>query len=242
MSNWEAISSSDPLYGIASSDDKKNKKWELDEFFQRGEGIMKAFMGRIEKLNYPKERNVALEFGCGAGRLLRFASPHFQKVIGIDISDGMIDLAKKYQASYTNIEYHVNKRPDLSIIRDSSVDFIYTHHVLQHVPKKSEQIAFIKEFQRIMTQNGLMAFHIPVFLPVKNRLQARRRLYKLLNTIGFSSKFLMNKLGLYPIHMKPIPREEILSLFDDRFVLLEEDKRTDKSGVVNITFYFTRKS
>lgn len=205
--NWEQISANDALYGIASADEKKNNKWELDDFFKRGEGIINQLMETSTKYGYPSKKDTALDFGCGAGRLLRFTSWHFRQVIGIDISKGMIELAKKYNGDLKNVEYFVNEEPNLHFIADNSVDMVYTFHVLQHIPKRNDRIRFIKEFQRILKPNGLLAFHIPIFLPFRKRIQIKRRLYSILNSLGFSSDFLMNKLSLYPIHMTSISNE-----------------------------------
>src|SRR5688572_27394455 len=124
--NWEQISSVDALFGIASADDKKHKGWNESEFFKVGEQVVEKFMGNIQKFGYPASRDTALDFGCGAGRLLRFSSKYFKKVIGVDISQGMIDLSKKYNKEIPNITYQHNERPDLSFIEDASVDLVYT--------------------------------------------------------------------------------------------------------------------
>lgn len=52
-----------------------------------------------EKLiEYGGKEITALDVGCADGRFTLSMSPYFQKIIAIDLSDGMLEVAKKHQA------------------------------------------------------------------------------------------------------------------------------------------------
>lgn len=54
-------------------------------------------------LGHPRERGVALDFGCGVGRLTRALAAFFDRATGVDISSSMIEEAKKKEMrSLTN--------------------------------------------------------------------------------------------------------------------------------------------
>ena len=42
----------------------------------------------------PRARALALDFGCGAGRLSRALAAHFEHVVGVDVSASMIETAR----------------------------------------------------------------------------------------------------------------------------------------------------
>jgi SAM-dependent methyltransferase len=39
-------------------------------------------------------RRSLLDFACGTGRITRLAAPHFERVVGVDVSDEMLEIAK----------------------------------------------------------------------------------------------------------------------------------------------------
>lgn len=53
----------------------------------------------------PESRGLAVDVGCGVGRLTRRLARAFDRVAGIDASDGMIDQAGRRSAGLPNIEY-----------------------------------------------------------------------------------------------------------------------------------------
>ena len=79
---------------------------------------------------------MVLDFGCGVGRLTRVFAQHFERVIGVDISDGMVAKAKKLHALFPNCQFLVNQYEDLRIFPDNYFDMVYSGFVLQHIPSK----------------------------------------------------------------------------------------------------------
>jgi SAM-dependent methyltransferase len=82
----------------------------------------------ILELNLP-ETGEALDFGCGNGEfteVLKLALPNW-KVYGMDISSVAIGNAKK---SYPNCIFFL---PSNVAFENKKFDFLFTHHVLEHV-------------------------------------------------------------------------------------------------------------
>ena len=49
----------------------------------------------------------ALEIGCGTGSFARLLAPRFRRVLGLDLSPGMIERAKEQSRSHGNIDFRL---------------------------------------------------------------------------------------------------------------------------------------
>lgn len=207
--DWEDLGNIDPLFAILSDPARRFGKWDIGEFFLTGDREITGVMESAIRLGYPLERGLALDFGCGVGRLTRALATRFQQSHGVDISENMIVRAKELNQSIPNCKFTVNTEEHLKCFDGDFFDMVYTNIVLQHLPSKALTNSYISEFIRILKKQGLLVFQLPSYVPLKNRLQPRRRLYGLLRTLGFSHKFCYKKLGLTPIRMNFIPEHEM---------------------------------
>ncbi|XP_040297432.1 putative methyltransferase DDB_G0268948 [Bufo bufo] len=64
-----------------------------------------------------------VDVGCGTGRYILPLAPHFEKVLGIDISESQINLAKQ-STSANNVSYMVASAENLPVKNDS-VDLVH---------------------------------------------------------------------------------------------------------------------
>jgi ubiquinone/menaquinone biosynthesis C-methylase UbiE len=67
---------------------------------------------------------VVLDLGCGIGRFERALAPHVGKVIGIDVSPGMIAEARRRCSDLTNVVLNVCDGRDLASFDDRSLDLV----------------------------------------------------------------------------------------------------------------------
>ena len=190
--DWNELAEMDPLWAIVTFREKKFGKWDKDEFFQSGEKQVEELIKLCKNLGYPAEFKNALDFGCGVGRLTIPLSKKFARCVGVDISETMINLAKKYQNS-PNCEYIVNSDKKLSMLENGSFDLIYSIIVLQHVPEKELIKSYLSEFIRILKKNGILVFQLPSRLPIKHRIQFVSGLYHFLRGIGLKKEFIFKK-------------------------------------------------
>ncbi len=157
---WEALARSDPLWAILSEPNKRGRHWDCDAFFGNGEQQVKELLARAEASGALIELGSALDFGCGVGRLSRALASRFDKVIGIDISETMIKIARELNTDRPNLGFLLNKHNDLKILGDSQFDFVCSHITLQHIrPKLAE--SYIREFFRVTRPGGHVYFQIP---------------------------------------------------------------------------------
>lgn len=190
---------------------KKFSKWPLEEFFRTGEEETLKILAIVTELGCPRGRNTALDFGCGVGRLTRALSRYFTRCYGVDISECMVNKAAEINSSVTNCEFSVNKGSNLNSFPDGYFDFIICRLVLQHLPQRTLALAYIAEFLRTLALDGLLVFQMPTYIPLHNRLQPRRRAYRVLKKLGANSSFLYKFLGLHPVRMISLSQEHVLS-------------------------------
>lgn len=157
---WQWWGDNDPLFGVASWAGRKKDEadaWTDDEFYSLGDDWL-DFRERWDR--YGMQRGIALELGCGAGRLTKRLSADFVNVIAVDVSEGMLAYARVHipHANINWIRYDGEKLP----VEDESVDAVFSCHVLQHYPSNFEQRAAFKEIYRVLKQGGSIMIHLPL--------------------------------------------------------------------------------
>src|ERR1035438_7004474 len=207
-SNCNTLAALDPLWTILSDPEKKFGKWDPKDFFSTGaqeaERVLSICKANGINVSYGK----LLDFGCGVGRMTRGFATYFSSCVGIDVSEKMVHLAKEFDTQLSRCEF-VTSETQVLPFADKSFDFIFTVLVLQHLPEKRTILNYIAEFVRVAKPNGVVVFQLPNEVPLRQRLQIRRRLWWLLSSIGIPRSWLFKELGLAPIKMNGIARNEV---------------------------------
>src|SRR5262249_14835268 len=149
---------------------------------------------------------------CGVGRLTRALAPHFRHCYGVDVSGPMIDAAWKLNTAYPNCEFVLNGDPNLRMFPRGHFDLIYSVLVLQHLPTRAAIAAYVSDFARVLAPGGLLVCQIPSHIPLRRRIQPRRRLYGILRSLGVAPRFLYTRLGLFPMRMTSMPERDVRAL------------------------------
>lgn len=170
---WERLGADDPLWAVLSAPDKRGRRWQAEEFLATGEREIAMQLAVAAQLGYPRERGLALDFGCGAGRLSRALAGHFTRVIGVDVSASMVAAARALNEGVDNLEWRVNTGPELAGIADASVDFLCSHITLQHIPA-ALAAGYVAEFFRVLAPGGVALFQ---FVAAADR-SLRGRVYR----------------------------------------------------------------
>jgi len=158
--NWDNLGKTDPLWATLSHSGKKGNKWQVEEFFKTGVKEIDEVMEYIEKLDIKVQGKRALDFGCAVGRLTQALANYFGEVCGVDIAPSMIELAKKYNRQGNKCKYYLNENTGLKLFNENNFDFIYTNITFLHMEPRYSK-AYIKEFLRLLTPNGLLIFWLP---------------------------------------------------------------------------------
>lgn len=235
---WEALGADDPYWAVISDPSKKNGGWNKAEFFLTGVYEIEELFKKISMLGIQLRFGLALDYGCGVGRLSRALSTSFQRVLGVDISASMLSEARSANAGFDNIQFLRNNGDNLSGIADGTVDFIYSNIVLQHSPGRIQRL-LIKEFRRVLHPGGVLVFQTPS--------------HQNLRTISGFLHFLLDNRFLnmprrmwygkrHVMEMHTLGKDEVITLLKEEGMSLLEAERYDSAGVAFISFrYFAVK-
>jgi len=154
---WDTLGADDPLWAILSDPDKRGGRWDDASFFAAGESEIAAIVQRCDALQRPAKRELALDFGCGVGRLSRALASRYARVIGVDISPRMLARARELHVHVENVRFVENATSRLAFVADASVDFVYSVITLHHMPA-ALQLDYIGEFLRVLAPGGVAVF------------------------------------------------------------------------------------
>src|SRR3990172_4801439 len=178
---WEKFGKKEPYYGVMTLDKFRKDKLDnksIDEFIQSGRDHVEYVMDTIWTCVNPGfSPSRALDFGCGVGRCaipLANACPH---VVGIDISDSMLEEARKncIEKSVTNLEL-VKSGDDLSNVL-GEFDLINSSFVFQHIPPGRGEKIF-KRLVELLTDNGVAVVDFLIHRDVSTVVEAMGLLRK----------------------------------------------------------------
>lgn len=131
-----------------ASDDKMfNKNTEKE-----GEFIKKA-------LDITDE-DVVLDYGCGLGRLMKHIAPATKAIVGLDVSNSIIAMSKKYLDGHNNVNTLHCSGLGESPISPNSVDKIYSFIVLQHI-NKYKCLYILQNLKHCLAPGGRALFQFP---------------------------------------------------------------------------------
>jgi SAM-dependent methyltransferase len=156
---WDLHARRDPLWAVLSDDAKKHRGWTLQAFMATGEREMSLLFYQLAELGIHVRRGKALDFGCGVGRLTQAMARRFNRVVGLDISPRMIEIARQLNQYHGHVDYLVHDTPDLSTF-DVPFDFIYSNVVLQHIPA-GLTAQYLRAFCGALNPDGLLVFQLP---------------------------------------------------------------------------------
>ncbi len=158
--DWQKNAEADPFWAILVDPKFYNGKWDVADFFATGDEEINRVFKFMEEKSIPLPTGSFLDFGCGVGRVSKALRKRLKLGYGVDIAPKMVELACQY---VDGVDFIINQSDSLSQFKDNSIDFIYSHVVLQHIPNQYQE-KYIREFLRILKPGGLAVFQIPIEL------------------------------------------------------------------------------
>jgi len=100
-----------------------------------------------------------LEIGCGLGRLLRPLSERVARAVGVDLSPEMLERGRDYCKGRPNVELRPTDG-SLDGLPDRSFDFVFSHIVFQHLPRKAYVQRYLAEAARVLKPGGILRVQV----------------------------------------------------------------------------------
>ena len=203
--HWEkekTVSDFDNIY-----DNKGNLLARLTNRFLRP-GMKARIPATVRECGDLTDKTV-LDVGCGSGRVCFLLAKNGGKVTGVDYSQNMINLAKKYQATQhlPNIEFIVSDF--LQFSPDKRYDISIALGVLDYVENPKE---FLFKMNTLTKSKTIVSYHIKYSynsLPRKLWLMAKHCPVKFYTKNEIQS--LYASLGVEELEIKTIPENSLLS-------------------------------
>jgi SAM-dependent methyltransferase len=128
---------------------------DLDRFFETGrEVVSEAFR---DAPAMPPGNGLAVEIGCGLGRICHALASRFDRVIGVDISPEMLKRAEEI-AHDPRVEFQLGDGVSLQGVDTASADFVLSFTVFQHIPDVSVINDYVAEAGRVLKPGGVFVF------------------------------------------------------------------------------------
>ena len=205
--DWDDLALVDPFWAVLAADDKRGGGWEPTEFFATGEADIEELLATAAQLGRPTRHERALDFGCGVGRLTRALARRFDEAVGIDVSERMLEHARRLNADTPNVTFASSDEPP-----PEPFDLVVANLVLQHLPSRALARVYITRLIEAARPDGLVVFQLPTQLPLAQRLQPRRRLYSVLR--GRVSAKRLQAAGFHPVSMLALAEADVHATVD----------------------------
>jgi ubiquinone/menaquinone biosynthesis C-methylase UbiE len=128
--------------------------WSAGAFEEVADSIHDMHVALVDALA-PQPGDRWLDVGCGAGNLAELAAGAGAKVIGIDLSPRLIDVARaRAEAGGYEIDYRVGDAESLAV-EDASFDKVTSSVGMIFAP---DHDAVARELARVVTPGGRLAF------------------------------------------------------------------------------------
>jgi len=185
---WERFGQDDPYYAVLPTDEFLKDRFDQaahEAFFRSGQDYAAMVLGLVERfLSAGTHFNRILDFGCGVGRLTLAFALHADEVVGVDISSGMLEEAKRNADAFGahNTQW-VLSDDDLTRVT-GDFDFVHTFITLQHfLPERGYRI--VQSLVGRLRHRGIGILHL-TYANASRTPIARRLLTMLYEKVGFT--------------------------------------------------------
>jgi ubiquinone/menaquinone biosynthesis C-methylase UbiE len=184
-----------------------------------------------------------LDIGCGAGRTTSHITSLTENVIGVDLSEELIEAARE---KFPSTDFRVMDVVKMDFPDNSFDVLVFSYNGLCYVHPEEKRMAAINEIKRVLKPGGVYIFSsFNRFYPLA--------LYALLNLaltkiiLGFSSNYRIHvtRHGI-TVNYETSPEEEIHLFQNMGFELIEQMPMTERVGMWGyrpavLTYYAFRK-
>lgn len=220
-------------------------------FFSRGAQLnfyKEEFLDLLppEKVLFPKYIRAGqkvLDIGCGAGRTTAHIHRVTRDVVGVDLSEVLIETARQ---KHPELEFRVMDAGKLDFPDDSFDVLVFSNNGLCYVHPEEKRLGAIKEMERVLKKDGILIMSsFNRFLPLA--------LYALVNLVvttfamGFKSKYKIHvtRHGM-TVNYETTPEEETALFRKYNLEAVEQVPMTEKVGSLGyepavLTYYAFKK-
>jgi 2-polyprenyl-3-methyl-5-hydroxy-6-metoxy-1,4-benzoquinol methylase len=245
--SWKQYGQQDPYFGVCSDPRYRSKNLTdeaLKNFFQSGEEHIADVVARLNTY-FPSFKTASiksvLDFGCGTGRLLIPLAKRYEKVTGIDISEGMLAEAEKNIKAQQLNNVSLILSGDITTIQfDDQFDLIHTFIVLQHIPVKIGY-TIIDTLLRVTRAGGYGMIHLTYAnnrSPLQNRQTQLKAKYQWIRKVSNIMKG--RPMNIPVMQMNNYDLTKVFGLLNKHGVKQTGLDYTDHGGFYGLCIYYSK--
>lgn len=160
---WRKFGDENPHYGVLTHE--RFLAHNLDEaaeeaFYVSGQQHIVRLAGDVERhFGRPFRFALALDYGCGAGRITVPLADFAGSVLGVDVSEGMLREARKASERRKASNVKLAHVSDFGKCFSGKYDFVHSYIVLQHIPAE-RGLRIIQRLVELCAPGGIGCIHV----------------------------------------------------------------------------------
>jgi SAM-dependent methyltransferase len=154
--DWRELGRSEPYWGVLSHDMFRPENLTpeaIEAFYACGRPYIDEIVGRLAAATGSAPRGRALDFGCGVGRLTEAMAEHVDEVVGLDVSPGMLEVARRRGGKAAYLE---------TLPEGMTFDWINSFIVFQHIPPERGE-AILADLLARLNPDGAVSLQFAVW-------------------------------------------------------------------------------
>jgi SAM-dependent methyltransferase len=148
---WEERARLNPAFYVDTSLDYDDP--DMDQFLETGRRVVTISLDDPPAVA-PEGNGLAVEIGCGMGRICLALGERFDRVAGYDISAEMLRRARELVPD-ERVDFRLTEGASLPGLDDTSADLVLTFTVFQHIPSVEVIRSYVAEAGRVLRPGGV---------------------------------------------------------------------------------------
>jgi SAM-dependent methyltransferase len=149
---WKRFAESHPYFYIDTGFDRDGGTAAIEDFYAAGAAVAQMLVSEVDDLL--PGRSVAVEIGCGIGRVLLGHARAFERVRGVDVAPRMLAPLAERAATVglTNVDCFSPSEP---WDQPASADYAYSCLVFQHIEDAALIADYVSRIGRALRPGGV---------------------------------------------------------------------------------------
>lgn len=165
---WSKLGQIDPYWSVITDERYRVDKLtdeSLAAFFASGQRTAEMIEAFASRANVRLKDGLCIEFGCGVGRVTRWLSDRFSRVLAVDVSGGNLRICDHFMRSQGIANVSTQTVARSSDIKDlPECEFLFSTIVLQHNPPPIQYFILDTLLSRIVP-GGSALFQLATHTP-----------------------------------------------------------------------------
>jgi 2-polyprenyl-3-methyl-5-hydroxy-6-metoxy-1,4-benzoquinol methylase len=240
--DWEAFGKRDPYFAVLTEEEyhlPNLTSQRIAEFFEKGRVHVDWVLSTVHKYVDPSFEPVrALDFGCGVGRLVVPLSDRCHEVVGVDVSESMLVLARKHCASRGIRNVQLFRADDRLSAVKGKFDFVHSFIVFQHIPPR-QGYRTLDRLLDLLDHKGVGVLHFTYDSPLSKARKAIQSARKYVPGLHNVLNLLKHKPWMQPLmQMNEYDLAMLFRILQERGCLPCHVEATDHGGFYGVLLFF----